>query len=158
MLDLFEELRDQPKGATLFVTHNLGVVAWMCSRVAVMNAGELMEDATTADLFERPLHPYSMLLLQAVPRIGLDKKQITLSAIPGQIPSLRNIPIGCVFAPRCPLALELCHHTKPLLEQTGSDRAVKCHRWREIADGRLSLDRSEQHRPTAVSAQPAQPL
>jgi peptide/nickel transport system ATP-binding protein len=156
ILDLFDELREQHDAATLFVTHNLGVVARICSRVAVLYAGELMEDAAVRDLFERPLHPYTMLLLQAGPR--LDKKQATLSAIPGQIPSLNNIPAGCVFAPRCPFALEICHHVKPSVEQAATDRSVKCHRWREIADGLLSLPTGEALTRSEATARQAEPL
>jgi len=139
ILDLIDELKHGER-ATLFVTHNLGVVARMCDRVAVLYASELMEDASVSDLFHRSLHPYTRSLLACVPRIGQGKHAVKLRAIPGQIPSLRNMPQGCVFAPRCPVALELCHHVKPPLEEAAPGHCVKCHRWREIADGSLRLD------------------
>ncbi|MCC7446599.1 MAG: ABC transporter ATP-binding protein [Anaerolineae bacterium] len=139
ILDLIDELKHGER-ATLFVTHNLGVVARMCDRVAVLYASELMEDASVSDLFHHSLHPYTRSLLACVPRIGQGKHAVKLRAIPGQIPSLRNMPQGCVFAPRCPVALELCHHVKPPLEEAAPGHCVKCHRWREIADGSLRLD------------------
>ncbi len=139
ILDLIDELK-HGESATLFVTHNLGVVARMCDRVAVLYASELMEDAAVSDVFHRSLHPYTRSLLECVPRIGQGKQEVRLRAIPGQIPSLRNMPQGCVFAPRCPVALEYCHQVKPPLEEAAPGHCVKCHRWREIADGSLRLD------------------
>lgn len=137
ILDLFAELQDNHRAATLFVTHNLGVVARMCQRVTVLYAGEVMEDAPTERLYSAPLHPYTRLLLRAVPRIG---DSAPLQAIAGRIPSLRQRPSGCVFAPRCPVALERCHAQKPPLERARDGQFVRCHRWREIADGSLRLE------------------
>ncbi|PJF42272.1 MAG: glutathione ABC transporter ATP-binding protein [Candidatus Thermofonsia Clade 1 bacterium] len=137
ILDLFAELQDSHRAATLFVTHNLGVVARMCQRVAVLYAGEVMEDAPTITLYSMALHPYTRLLLRAVPRIGDPRP---LQAIPGRIPSLRQRPSGCVFAPRCAAAIELCHAQKPPLERAVEGHLVRCHRWREIAAGSLRLE------------------
>lgn len=139
VLDLFDDLLERNASATLFVTHNLGVVARMCDRVAVMYASELMEDAAVGDLFHKPLHPYTISLLGCVPRVGQGKRDITLQTISGQIPSLRNVPHGCVFAPRCPVALEVCHQVKPPTEEAAPGHAVKCHRWREIVAGTLEV-------------------
>ncbi len=139
VLDLFDDLLKRNASATLFVTHNLGVVARMCDRVGVLYASELMEDASTSDLFHRPLHPYTISLLGCVPRLGQGKHDITLRTIPGQIPSLRAVPPGCVFAPRCPVALEICHQVKPPTEEAAPGHQVKCHRWREIAAGTLEV-------------------
>lgn len=137
ILDLFAELQDNHRAATLFVTHNLGVVARMCQRVAVLYAGEIMEDAPTEALYSAALHPYTRLLLRAVPRIG---NSAPLQAIAGRIPSLRQRPSGCVFAPRCPAALERCHVHKPALERADDGHLVRCHRWREIAEGALRFE------------------
>jgi peptide/nickel transport system ATP-binding protein len=143
ILDLFDELLRKNQSATLYVTHNLGVVARMCGRVAVLYASELMEDAPVSELFHHSLHPYTLSLLECVPRVGQGKRDIRLRAIPGQIPSLRNAPPACVFAPRCPAALEICHRVKPPLEEAAPGHCVKCHRWREIADGSLRLDEAQ---------------
>ena len=140
ILDLFDELRGNHNAATLFVTHNLGVVARMCERVAVLYAGELMEDAAMPDLFGGALHPYTRLLLEAVPRIGQDRRAHRLRAIPGQIPSARDLPRGCVFAPRCPVALPICETDNPPLESPEPGHCVRCHRWREIASGAISVN------------------
>jgi peptide/nickel transport system ATP-binding protein len=160
ILDLFAELRSRHNAATLFVTHNLGVVARMCDRVAVLYAGEMMEDTTMPTLFQHSLHPYTRLLLAAVPRIGQDKNKVVLSAIPGQIPSLRARPTGCVFAPRCPAALELCYRVKPPMEEAAPGHCVRCHRWQEIANGSLSLDSKPERaaHPNGKTSQPPETL
>jgi peptide/nickel transport system ATP-binding protein len=137
ILDLFAELQADHRAATIFVTHNLGVVARMCQRVAVLYAGEVMEDAPTETLYGAALHPYTRLLLRAVPRIG---DSTPLQAIAGRIPSLRQRPSGCVFAPRCPIATDLCHAHKPPLERAEEGHLVRCHHWRAVADGSLRVE------------------
>lgn len=138
ILDQIRELiRDEQAGA-IYVTHNLGVVAQLCERVTVMYAGEIMEDAPVRDLFDKPLHPYTVGLLNSVPRLGQTKREAALQAIGGRPPSLRDLPPGCVYAPRCPLAIEICH-TRPPLELSAPDRRVRCHRWQEIAQGEVDL-------------------
>jgi peptide/nickel transport system ATP-binding protein len=145
VLDLFTDLMRDKNAASLYVTHNLGVVAQVCDRAAVMYAGELVEDAPVQDLFKRPLHPYTMELLAAVPRPNMDSK---LRTIKGTMPSRRRLndtaPQGCIFAPRCPLALEYCFHNtpKPETASTGSNEihTVCCHRWREIASGAIGIE------------------
>ncbi|MEP7284243.1 MAG: dipeptide ABC transporter ATP-binding protein [Chloroflexota bacterium] len=139
VLDLFSDLIHKHGSATLYVTHNLGVVAQLCDRVAVLYAGEIMEDATVADLFRQPLHPYTLGLLDAIPRLGQSRSGQNLHSIKGQLPSRTNLPKGCVFAPRCPLVLDLCVEVKPDLVAAGEGRTVKCHRWQEIANGSLHL-------------------
>ncbi|MFQ3536184.1 MAG: ABC transporter ATP-binding protein [Aggregatilineales bacterium] len=154
ILDLFAELQESHRAATLFVTHNLGVVARMCQRVVILYAGEVMEDAPTEILYSAALHPYTRLLLGAVPRIG---DSAPLQAIAGRIPSLRQRPSGCVFAPRCPAAIERCHTHKPPLERAAEGHLVRCHRWQEITAGSLLLEEpsAEQRRrelqPAAVA-------
>ena len=138
ILDLFRDLIRDRDTAVLYVTHNLGVVARICDRVAVLYASELVEDATTSDLFHRPLHPYTQGLLDSVPQPGDNKNSVRLQAIPGQIPSLQEKPSGCVFAPRCPLAIEICHQERPALDVPIEGRRVRCHRWPEILSGSIS--------------------
>src|SRR5690606_27472297 len=134
ILDLVREQVSQTRAAALYVTHNLGVVAQLCDRVTVLYAGEVMEDAPVRDLFARPLHPYTIALMRSVPRLGASKRHAPLPAIPGHPPSLAQRPAGCVFEPRCPLAIPICR-TKPPLEPAGTGRTVRCHRWQEIAAG-----------------------
>jgi len=138
ILDLFRELIQERKAAALYVTHNLGVVASICDRVAVLYAGELVEDAPVMDLFHRPLHPYTEGLLQSVPQLGQNKSHVVLQAIPGQIPPLEERHTGCVFAPRCSLAVERCFTERPALEVPMTGRSVRCWRWPEIAAGDIS--------------------
>lgn len=138
VLDLLQDLIHNADTAVLYITHNLGVVARICDRVAVLYAGELVEDATTEALFRKPLHPYTQGLLASVPKFGQHKSEVQLSAIPGRIPSLPERGSGCIFAPRCPLAIEVCFSERPLLDVPVPDRKVRCHRWPEIAAGELA--------------------
>jgi peptide/nickel transport system ATP-binding protein len=136
ILDLLRDLIRERETAALYVTHNLGVVASICDRVAVLYAGELVEEASTIDLFHQPLHPYTQGLLDSVPRLGDNKKSVQLLAIPGQIPSLGDRPTGCVFTPRCPLAIDICQQ-RPPLDAPVKGWGVRCHRWPEIKAGEI---------------------
>ena len=136
--DRFRELTEIRQTAVLYVTHNLGVVATLCDQVAVLYAGELVEDAAAAKLFSRPLHPYTEGLLDSIPQIGQSKSEVSLRAIPGQIPPLGERPDGCVFAPRCALAIDKCAAQRPLLQRAAVDHAVSCHRWPEIAAAEIT--------------------
>lgn len=151
VLDLFAELLAEYHSATLFVTHNLGLIARMCDRVGVMYAGELMEDADMRGLFKMPLHPYTIGLINCIPKPGANKRETVLKTIPGQIPALADRPMACVFADRCPAALDVCRTVKPPLESAGDGRFVRCHRWREIAAGELRVFDFD-GQPVAVSA------
>lgn len=151
VLDLFRDLIAERQTAALYVTHNLGVVARICDRVAVLYAGELVEEAPTADLFAHPLHPYSEGLLDSVPQLGQTKVNVALQAIPGQIPALGQRPSGCVFAPRCVLALDLCHAERPTLEATPDGRQVRCHRWRDMASGAITARQIPAPAPATAS-------
>ncbi len=140
VLDLFRDLITARKTAALYVTHNLGVVARICDRVAVLYAGELVEDAATTQLFHAPLHPYTAGLIASVPQVGQTKASIELQAIPGQIPPLQERqPQACVFAPRCSVAIEKCFAQRPSLAKTGDGRHIRCFRWQEIAGGQIEL-------------------
>jgi peptide/nickel transport system ATP-binding protein len=141
VLDLLREAAKMLNTAMLYVTHNLGVVATLSDRVAVMYAGELAEDAPTKDIFRQPLHPYTRGLLDSVPRLGQRKDVNPLRGIEGQIPALGELPDACVFAPRCPLAIEICWHKRPTLEMPTPERSVRCHRWTEIVAGEISASR-----------------
>jgi peptide/nickel transport system ATP-binding protein len=138
ILDLLRETARASGTAMLYVTHNLGVVATLCDRVAVLYAGELAEDAAIRPLFRQPLHPYTRGLLDSVPRLGQRRDTNPLRSIPGQIPPLGELPQACVYAPRCPLAIEICRQQRPPLDAPAAGRAVRCHRWPEIEAGVVS--------------------
>ncbi len=143
VLDLVRDLLAETGAAALYVSHNLGVVAGRTQRTAVLYASELVEDAPTAELFQRPLHPYTRGLLDSLPRPGQRRAAQPLAGMAGRIPPLNDLPPGCVFAPRCPLANEQCHAERPPLEEAQPGHRVRCHRWPEILAG---------------TADPAQPL
>jgi oligopeptide/dipeptide ABC transporter ATP-binding protein len=109
-LNLLKELQQETGVALIFVTHDLGIVAKMCDRVAVMYAGKIVEQGSVHEIYDHPRHPYTEGLLRSVPRLG---SKAALYAIPGQPPDLANLPPGCAFAPRCPRSLERCWREAP---------------------------------------------
>lgn len=134
ILDLIHELMKEYNTAVLFITHNLGVVARICDRIGVLYAGEIMEESSTNRVFKERLHPYTRSLLGCVPRVDANKKDISLSAIPGYIPRPDELPEGCIFAPRCELAEDACRAERPPLLEVGQDHLSACRRY-EILKG-----------------------
>jgi len=133
ILDLMRGLQTELSMSLLFITHNLGVVAEIADRVAVMYAGRIVEQGTVSAVFARPLHPYTTALLASIPRVeggGRDPAH-RLAAIPGQVPSAAALPPGCAYAPRCGRATELCRYTAPPVEQALPGHDVRCHHWRD---------------------------
>ena len=122
-LNLLTELQAQHRLAMIFVTHNLGIVARMCDRVAVMYAGRIVETGPVRRIFRTPAHPYTQALLASVPRLGARAR--TLTAIEGQPPDLATLAPGCAFAPRCPHVMERCRAEAPP-ETTLDDQATRC--------------------------------
>src|SRR3954451_4069114 len=112
ILDLMRRLQRETGTAIVLIIHDLGVVAEMCDRVAVMYAGEIIEETDTRHLFRQPLHPYTQGLIGSVPVLGQPRD--SLSAIPGIVPNLVNLPAGCRFAPRCGARVE--HNVAPATE------------------------------------------
>jgi peptide/nickel transport system ATP-binding protein len=110
----------------LYVTHDLGVVAEVCERVAVMYAGNVIEIADVMSIFKKPLHPYTIALLESIPRPG--KKFVS---IPGTVPSLISPPKGCRFHDRCKFATEQCPLRKPVLVEAEKGHFVACHQYVE---------------------------
>jgi oligopeptide/dipeptide ABC transporter ATP-binding protein len=125
ILDLVKELQERLGCALMIITHNMGIVAEMCERVAVMYAGSVVECTETKRIFEDPLHPYTKGLLRAIPSIKGAKEP--LSSIPGTVPNLINPPPGCRFHPRCPEAMEICGRLKPELSEPHRGHRVACH-------------------------------
>jgi len=128
ILDLMRGLQQEFGTAIVLITHDLGVVAEMCSRVAVMYAGEIVEEADVHTLFHNPKHPYTQGLIGSVPVLGQVKEELTV--IPGTVPNLVNLPPGCRFAPRCQVRvdhnLEISLHEKPALKEVAPGHAVRC--------------------------------
>jgi oligopeptide/dipeptide ABC transporter ATP-binding protein len=125
VLALMRELMQQRGLALIFISHDIGAVSAVCQRLAVMYAGTVVEDAPTAQLLARPLHPYSRGLLAALPDI--DHPERHLSGISGSIPNLLQPPSGCRFHPRCPLASETCRQSAPRLRRIEPQHTVACH-------------------------------
>src|SRR5690606_25624406 len=119
ILDLLQKLQRERGMGILFVTHNLGVVAEIADRVAVMYAGRIVETGPVAEVFAHPRHPYTKGLLRSVPRLGeavkLKQSGTPLPTIAGNVPSLKNLPRGCAFANRCEYAIEACTLAVPPL-------------------------------------------
>lgn len=130
ILKLIAELSEQENTGIILITHDLGVVAEMADRVAVMYAGEVVEEASVFDLFEKPGHPYTLGLLGSLPR--LTEQRDRLDSIPGTVPNMLNMPEGCPFHPRCPYAEERCKRERPELRLKESDHRVRCLRMEEI--------------------------
>ena len=144
ILDLMAHLRYELGMAMVLITHDLGVVAEMAERVAVMYAGQIVEETTTPALFRTPLHPYTRGLIGSVPVIG--RRQDELSVIPGRVPNLIDLPVGCRFAPRCEARIEAgltrCLEEMPALVEVAPGHKVRCF---------LHSDAAETATPVVVS-------
>jgi oligopeptide/dipeptide ABC transporter ATP-binding protein len=123
-LSLLRELQRAHGLALIFITHNLGIVARMCDRLAVMYAGRVVESGPVRDVFRAPVHPYTRALLNSIPRMS-DRSQ-RLTAIDGQPPDLADMPAGCAFAPRCPSVVERCREATPPAVTSADGRTVRC--------------------------------
>jgi peptide/nickel transport system ATP-binding protein len=124
VLALIEELKREYGLAVMFITHNLGVVALIADRVAVMYAGEVVETAGVHELFSSPRHPYSRALLESVPRV--DRPARALDPIPGNVPAPGEVGAGCAFAPRCRHSLEICRIQAPAWHAVEGGTSVRC--------------------------------
>ncbi|MGW3121148.1 ABC transporter ATP-binding protein [Streptomyces sp. NPDC001107] len=136
VMDLLAELQREYNMGLILITHDLGVVADVADRIAVMYAGRIVESAPVHDIYKVPAHPYTKGLLESIPR--LDQKGQELYAIKGLPPNLMHIPPGCAFHPRCPMAQDVCRTDEPpLYEVNGEEPARRsaCHFWRECMNG-----------------------
>jgi peptide/nickel transport system ATP-binding protein len=130
-LRLLKDIQRETDLALIFVTHDLGIVAKVCDRVAVMYAGRIVETGGTRDIFDHPRHPYTIGLLNCLPSLARGGEPLT--AIEGQPPDLAAVPPGCAFAPRCRLAEPRCEAARPALESAGSGHLVACLRAEEAS-------------------------
>lgn len=139
ILDLMRDLRREMGTSVILITHDLGVVAEMAERVAVMYAGEIVEQTDVNSLFDQPLHPYTQGLIGSIPILGQIKDK--LDVIPGSVPNLINLPSGCRFAPRCQArfkyGLSICTEIKPELEEVKPGHSVRCWLY-ESAEGHVA--------------------
>ncbi len=125
VLALLKKLQTDAGMAMIFITHDLGVVAETADRVVVMYAGRKVEEASVDDLFEAPLHPYTVGLIGATPTPGAERAE-RLADIPGMVPPLNALPQGCAFAPRCKRVMERCLGERPTLREAAPGRLVAC--------------------------------
>ena len=126
ILDLMNKLKDETGAAILFITHDLGVIAEMAQHVAVMYAGKMMEYADVETLFADPKHPYTVGLMQSIPVLGRKTKDGRLSTISGVVPSLFNLPSGCLFSDRCPDVFDDCRRIEPDMYGVGDNHTARC--------------------------------
>ncbi len=128
ILDLMRDMRTQLGSAMILITHDLGVIAEMADRVAVMYAGEIVEQSSVVTLFDKPLHPYTKGLIGSIPVLGEVRER--LDVIPGSVPNLVNLPTGCRFAPRCMARIEhnlsICADKRPDLTELSEGHKVRC--------------------------------
>ena len=149
ILDLMRDLRTRMGTSVILITHDMGVIAEMVDRVAVMYAGRIVEESSVIPLFDNPLHPYTKGLLGSIPVLGkvLDK----LEVIPGSVPNLVNLPTGCRFAPRCLARVEhnlkICTEQEPDLIEAASGHKVRCWLYQSSGEHKAPLGNNEQSAP-----------
>jgi len=130
ILDLMKKLKTDHGTSILLITHDLGVVAEMCERVIVMYAGKVVEEADVRTIFHNPMHPYTKGLIKSTPKLSTDSKR--LYTIPGNVPSLSNMPKGCSFAPRCEYVMDICTKQSPELVIVEDGHKSRC--WLNVED------------------------
>jgi oligopeptide/dipeptide ABC transporter ATP-binding protein len=145
ILDLLRGLQEKFKTAVILITHDLGVIAEMAERVAVMYAGKIVEQAAVKPLFADPLHPYTIGLIGSIPVLGKIKDR--LDVIPGTVPNLINLPPGCRFAPRCKArqeySLKICTEVEPDLIEARPEHFVRCWLYQSTADHKAPFEHSQ---------------
>ncbi len=124
ILELIDSLRREHTMSMILITHDLGVVSEVAERVFVMYAGAIVEESPVREIFDTPFHPYTQGLLKALPALGSAGK--ALYTIPGTVPKLSDIPIGCRFSPRCPFVMEICKREEPPMFNRSTSSLVKC--------------------------------
>ncbi|MFF5848212.1 ABC transporter ATP-binding protein [[Kitasatospora] papulosa] len=134
VMDLLAELQHELNMGLILITHDLGVVADVADKIAVMYAGRIVETSPVHEIYQAPAHPYTKGLLRSIPR--LDQKGQELYAIKGLPPNLLHIPPGCAFHPRCPMAQAVCRTDVPPLYTVDEERRSACHFWKETLDAR----------------------
>jgi len=153
ILLLLMELQKEMKNTIIFVSHDMGVHYQLTDRMMIMYAAKAVEYSRTEDIFREPLHPYTLMLTTSLPTIGDDRAR---QGLPGRPPSLWEVPQGCRFAPRCPLATELCRTTEPPLAEHRPGRLSACH----YAESVPQLKQTLEHAPkvSEIASEPSKLL
>lgn len=133
IVELVKQLQEKLGMAIIWITHDLGVVAGMVEKVAVMYAGFIVEQAPVRDLYKQPAHPYTLGLLESIPQLD-QGNQVRLASIKGLPPDLLQEPTHCPFAPRCPFAIDKCWEENPPLMQTAPNHTAACWRWETVQE------------------------
>lgn len=131
ILDLMQRMLSEARASALLITHDLGIVANYCTRVAVMHAGQIVEEASAAAFFARAMHPYSVSLIQSLPNAKPFSRPLEVL---GPAPNLTDLPSGCHYRTRCPLAVAVCEKIEPGLRSPEPSHAVRCHRAEEVPE------------------------
>lgn len=131
VLELLKDLRKELGMTLILITHDMGIIAEMTTKIVVLYAGRVAEIASTKDLYRTPRHPYTAALLRAVPRVDVRKQLVPIA---GNIPNLIDPPTGCRYHPRCPYSTQICVDQIPPLETIEGSRQVSCHHWKDLAD------------------------
>jgi len=133
ILELIKNISESEDVSVLLITHNLGLIAWLCDSVGVMYAGKIVESASVETIFSDPKHPYTIALLECIPKI--EQKQNRLSVIQGRVPNLIEIPTGCRFHPRCPYSMDICTEVDPPISEISLGHSLSCHLY--LKNGRM---------------------
>jgi peptide/nickel transport system ATP-binding protein len=141
IMDVLNALRKELDFSLIFISHDLSLAAELADRVATMYAGIIVELSSVQTIFKEPYHPYTIGLINAVPTLEGTKDDLV--SIPGQPPDLIDLPSGCKFHPRCPLAEELCRHEEPSLEEIAPGHSVACWRWRDARSALKAYEAKE---------------
>jgi peptide/nickel transport system ATP-binding protein len=144
IIDLMLKLQEESGMAIVLISHDMGLVAETCDRVAIMYAGKIVEEAASEQIFDHPLHPYTVGLLNSIPRLRTTRtaaKEKKLRTIPGAVPNLVDPPQGCAFQPRCQKALSLCSVKDPVLQQAATGHCVRC--WLYDPPGTATAEKSQ---------------
>ena len=150
ILELLGDLNRELGAAVIMITHNMGVVAGLCTRVIVMYAGQIVEQGKVEQIFENPQHPYTWSLLRSMPRVDAVRHE-RLRSIEGIAPDLLHPPAGCRFHPRCPFRIEKCYTDEPVLEEHGPDNLAACWVTMDRARKEMGADELVDIRPGAGS-------
>ena len=150
ILELLGDLNRELGAAVIMITHNMGVVAGLCTRVIVMYAGQIVEQGTVEQIFANPQHPYTWSLLRSMPRVDAVRHE-RLRSIEGIAPDLLRPPAGCRFHPRCPFRIEKCFTDEPVLKQLAPDNRAACWVTMDRAKKEMHADELVDIRPGAGS-------
>src|SRR5699024_1379594 len=136
VLDIIRNINEQQGSSIILITHDLGVVAEIADRVLVMYAGEVVEEADVFQLFKDPKHPYTKKLLDSTPKINETQEKLT--SIKGTVPHPTNMPTGCHFHPRCPVAMDICKSIHPSVTNLDENRKISCLRYEDVKEKEVS--------------------